>query len=464
MSNTNNYQSWGRYPKAKQQRARHVFWQNDLIDFSDVEGTVLPYGLGRSYGDSCLNEGGTLLITTPLNRFLEFNPNTGLIRCEAGVSLAELNQFLIPKGWFLPTTPGTKFVTIGGAIANDVHGKNHHVKGTFGSHVTRFELLRSDGERLLCSPNENSDFYRATIGGLGLTGLILWAEFQLRRIPGPYIAQEKIRFNRLDEFFEISRDSDHDYEYTVSWVDCVNYGDKLGRGIFIRGNHTWQRPPDGKTPDPKPLATMPIDMPSAALNPLTMRLMGEAYYRAMIFKFQRKIVGFDPFFYPLDMILEWNKAYGAPGFLQYQFVLPMEHSSRGMKEALTRISASGLGSFVTVLKICGDLPSPGMLSFPRPGVTLALDFPFRGSQTLRLLDQLDELVMAYGGAVYPAKDARMSPQMFAASFPKWREFAQYVDPKFSSSFWRRVTRTLLQQDTEPAHESDHHRRELSYRA
>ncbi len=434
-----SYQSWGNYPKARNQRVIPVHWRDAPPDLQAIDGSVLAYGYGRSYGDSCLNENGTLLDITPLNRYIAFDAERGLIRCESGVLFADLLQFIVPRGWFLPTTPGTKYVSVGGAIANDVHGKNHHVAGTFGGHVTRFELLRSDGSRLICSPTENAELFRATIGGLGLTGLILWAEFKLRRIPGPYIAQEKIRFGNIDEFFAISEDSDKEYEYTVAWVDCVSGGDKLGRGIFIRGNNAWlARLPD-KSAAPRTLLTMPFDLPPFALNLLTVRAFNEVYYRAPLGKVQHKIVPYDPFFYPLDVINDWNRLYGKAGFLQYQFVVPRAHDRSAIKEILRQISASGVVSFLAVLKVFGDVESPGMLSFPRPGVTLALDFPYRGAPTLRLLDRLDQIVRECGGALYPAKDARMSPQMFEASFPNWRAFSQYVDPKFSSSFWRRVT-------------------------
>ncbi len=213
--------SWGRYPKVKHSQVQSIYWRNELPDIAQLEETALPFAYGRSYGDSCLNEGGVSLDVSHLQRFISFDEETGLLRCEAGISLAEILEVLVPRGWFLPVSPGTKFVSVGGAIANDIHGKNHHRSGTFGCHVTRFELLRSNGERLLCSPEYNSEMFRATIGGLGLTGLILWAEFRLKPIVNPYIDMDHIRFASLDEFFEISAESDADYEYTMSWVDIL---------------------------------------------------------------------------------------------------------------------------------------------------------------------------------------------------------------------------------------------------
>ena len=279
--------------------------------------------------------------------------------------------------------------------------------------------------------------FRATIGGLGLTGLILWAEFRMKPIANPYIDMDHIRFASLDEFFEISAESDADYEYTMSWVDILIGGKNLCRGIFMRGNHNLSRQLE---PVKKrlPLA-VPIDFPSFMLNSLSVKAFNELYYHKQVPKRVHKIVSYDPFFYPLDSIHDWYRMYGKRGFLQYQFVVPFEEGHHAMREILARIRRSGEGSFLTVLKTFGDIASPGMLSFPRPGLTLALDFAYDGQKTLRLLEDLDHIVLQSGGAVYPAKDARMSAESFQAFFPGWKEFSAYVDPKFSSSFWRRVT-------------------------
>lgn len=432
------YQSWGRYPYVKKQDIVPLHWL-DEIDLASVTGSVLPYGVGRSYGDVCLNEGGTLLDTAPLNRFIAFDEENGLLRCEAGVTLADILKLIVPRGWFLPTTPGTKFVTIGGAIANDVHGKNHHRVGTFGCHVTRLELLRSDGQRLICSPDENADLFRATIGGLGLTGLILWAEIRLRRVPGPFVTREQIRFRCIDEFFDISAASDERFEHTMAWVDCLATGKKLGRGLFMRGNYSPSKHFSRKAAEPRSLFTVPVQLPAFVLNRVTVKAFNTLYYHSQLPRQTRRTVPYDPFFYPLDAIHEWHRLYGPPGLLQYQFVVPYAQDRTAIKDILTQISRSGVLSFLAVLKVFGDIPSPGMLSFPRPGVTLALDFPYRGQRTLSFLDRLDRVVRDHGGVLYPAKDARMSAETFQACYPQWREFAQYVDPKFSSSFWRRVT-------------------------
>ena len=427
--------SWGRFPKTTE-TLRPLGWSGDpLPPAAGVK--VLPYGLGRTYGDGCLNDGGVLLVTTALNHLIAFDPQTGLLRCEAGVSLDEALQFLVPRGWFLPTTPGTKFVTIGGAIANDIHGKNHHRAGTFGCHVTQFELLRSTGERMLCSREQNADWFAATIGGLGLTGLVTWAEFKARPIANAYIEMESIKFDNLDEFLVLTRESDCDFEHTVSWQDCLASGKSLGRGIFMRGN---QAAPGrgGLDLPPKPRLAVPLDFPSFALNRLSIAAFNTLYYARLRQRVTKQVVHYNPFFYPLDSIANWNRIYGAHGFFQYQFVVPFTDKSEPVREILKEIADAGEGSFLAVLKTFGNIPSPGLLSFPRPGVTLALDFPNRGASTLRLFERLDRIVLAAAGRLYPAKDARMPAAMFHAGYPEAQKLVPFIDPAFSSSFWRRM--------------------------
>lgn len=427
--------SWGRYPKAR----------HEVVVLRDRSGALpsgtrpmLPYGNGRSYGDVCLNDDGVLLHTRGLDRFIAFDAETGRLACEAGVLLSEILDLVVPRGWFLPVTPGTKFVTIGGAIANDVHGKNHHGAGTFGGHVLRFELLRSDGSRLRCGPDENADWFRASVGGLGLTGLITWAEIQLRRTTTPWIVQESVRFPSLDGFFDIARESDGRYEYTVAWIDCLATGSALGRGVFHRGNHAPAGTARPKRESSRKLS-VPFTPPISLVNRLTLRAFNPLYYRRAPERPVPVVAPYDACFYPLDGIGEWNRLYGPKGFLQYQCVVPTDTGPATMREILSRIGRSGRGSFLSVLKVFGDRPSPGMMSFPRPGVTLALDFPNGDAETFALLDGLDEVVAGVGGAVYPAKDARMQGARFRAFFPQWEAFSPFIDPKFSSSFWRRVT-------------------------
>jgi FAD/FMN-containing dehydrogenase len=432
------YQSWGRFPEASHE-ARPIFWRGYEQAALISNKTVLPFGLGRSYGDVCLNNGGIIIPTRGLNRLISFDPETGILRCEAGVSLAEIIDFAIPRGYFLPVTPGTKIVTIAGAVANDVHGKNHHKSGTFGRHVNCFELLRSDGTRLICSSEENPELFAATIGGIGLTGLITWVELRLRPINNRLIDTVSIKFKNLDDFYRLSDKYENDFEYTVSWIDCMAGGKSLGRGIFMAGNHASKEygsklEVSGKAGGP----VIPIEFPGFVLNSLSIRLFNLLYYNKQIRKKKRMLVDIDPFFYPLDSIDSWNRVYGKCGPLQYQCVVPAEDSSI-IRSILQKIASSGLGSFLAVLKMMVDISSPGMLSFPKKGVTLALDFPVKGQKTFGLFKELDKIVRESGGRLYTAKDACMSAEDFKVYYPNWGKFSEYVDPGFSSSMWRRLT-------------------------
>jgi FAD/FMN-containing dehydrogenase len=428
--------SWGRFPRARQ-CVLHINDRKDPLPAIPQGQTGLPRGNGRSYGDSCLNDGGLLLDTLALDRFIDFDPRTGILTCEAGTQFADILDIVVPQGWFLPVTPGTKFVTVGGAIANDVHGKNHHRAGTFGRHVRSFELLRSDGSRLLCSPGQHEEWFNATIGGLGLTGMITHAQIQLRRISGPWLETETYRFRNLAEFFALSEASGEGHEYTVAWIDCAASGAALGRGLFTRANHAPAFPED-RPSAPRRRLSVPLTPPFSLVNPMSLRLFNTLYFHRQRRAVVRAIHHYEPYFYPLDGIGKWNRAYGPRGLLQYQCVLPPESSAEGMTTLARMIAASGTGSFLAVLKQFGGLRSPGMLSFPREGTTLALDFPNDGKRTFELLDRLDDVVADLGGAVYPAKDARMPGRRFREYFPAWEAFSSFIDPNFSSSFWRRV--------------------------
>ncbi|MEL6443199.1 MAG: FAD-binding oxidoreductase [Bacteroidota bacterium] len=429
-----NYASWGRYPVACPAAVERLAWRDALPDLGASERPVLAYGQGRSYGDACLNSGGVLLDTDGLDRLIAFDRVTGRVRAEAGVTLAKLLDVLVPAGWFLPVTPGTKFVSLGGAIANDVHGKNHHIAGTFGRFVTAMELVRSDGQRLLLTPSgEHDDLFRATIGGLGLTGLITWAEFQAIPIPSDQIAVTRTRFRSLPEFLTLAGAA-ADQPYTVAWIDALS---PAGRGLFMQGHHA-----PGGLPAPsrfRQKLAAPFDVPSGTLNALTVRAFNAVYYHAQRRDIARSQTHYEPFFYPLDAVGNWNRIYGRRGFLQYQCVVPFADGVAVTEALLAAISAAGAASFLAVLKTFGDVPSPGLLSFPRPGITLALDLPHRGPETLALVRRLNAIAIEAGGALYPAKDAVMSPAQFRASYPDWEAFGAHVDPKFSSSFWRRVT-------------------------
>jgi FAD/FMN-containing dehydrogenase len=425
--------SWGRWPRYTQR----VVGLTNRFEPLPLAGPMLPFGNGRSYGDVCLNEGGTLLATRGLDRFIRFDAESGILECEAGVLLSEIIALTLPRGWFPPVTPGTALISVGGAIANDVHGKNHHRAGTFGHHLLGFDLQRSTGELLRCTPDQHPDWFRATVGGLGLTGLISAARMQLRRVPGPWIAGDSQRFGKLQEFFELAAQSDSQYEYTVAWLDCAATGSKLGRGVFMRGNHVEHQ---ARAPRERS-RRFPVTPPISPVTGLSVRLFNGLYYHRPGAQQRRALWHYKPFLYPLDSLLDWNRLYGPRGFFQYQCVLPTTEAVEALPEMLQLIARSRQGSFLVVLKQFGDLPSLGLLSFPRSGVTLALDFPNRGRPTLQLLEMLDTITRAAGGAVYPAKDARMSARSFQQYFPAWTQFERYIDPKFSSSFWRRVTRS-----------------------
>ena len=399
--------------------------------------TLLPFGNGRSYGDSCLNVGGGLIETRALDRFISFDRDTGVLACEAGVLLLDILRLAVPAGWFLSVVPGTCYATVGGAIANDVHGKNHHRAGSFGRHVRRFELLRSDGMRLTCSPTTNSEWFAATVGGLGLTGIVTWAELQLRPIQGPCMDVESIRFANLQEFFALSAQAENRYEYTVAWIDCLSRGKQLGRGILECANHAPDMAPAG-LPSERTMA-VPFSLPVSLVNTVSLRIFNTLYYYRQRGRVKHRKDYFQRFFFPLDRILHWNRLYGRAGFYQYQCVVPQAVAQQATAELLETIARSGLGSFLAVLKCFGSPASPGMLSFPREGVTLALDFPNRGAALERLFEALDRIVSAAGGTLYPAKDGRMPGTLFRSGYPRWQKFSQYIDPACSSSFWRRVT-------------------------
>lgn len=430
---TATFDSWGRYPRATPARTTRL--TDRSAPLPAMSHPSLVYGNGRSYGDVCLNDGGELLLARGLDRFIAFDTESGVMRAEAGVLLSEVLEVCVPRGWFLPVTPGTCQVTLGGALANDVHGKNHHRAGTFGCHVRAFELVRSDGTRRLCSPSRDSDWFAATIGGLGLTGLVTWVEIQLCRIDGPWLQTASRRFTNLADFFRHSDACDATHEFTVSWIDCAARGANLGRGVFMQGNFAPREAGAGRAPRSHGRLSVPLTPPFSLINQASLRAFNALYYRKPA---GACLSHYAPFFYPLDSLGHWNRIYGPRGLLQYQCVLPPATAQPALAELLDRIAHSGQGSFLAVLKRFGERRSPGLLSFPRPGATIALDFPFQGERTLRLLDTLDALVDAAGGALYPAKDARMSAEMFHRSFPAFGRFEDFIDPAFSSGFLRRI--------------------------
>ncbi|MFR0692307.1 FAD-dependent oxidoreductase [Enterobacterales bacterium AE_CKDN230030158-1A_HGKHYDSX7] len=431
--------SWGRFPYYPQEK-HACSWMSELPallqHLAQHSRGTLPYGNGRSYGDSCLAYSGELLQTRQLDRMINANWETGLVRMEAGVTLAELLAVAIPRGWFLPVTPGTKFVTLGGAVANDVHGKNHHVRGTFGRHLQRFALVRSDQQTtLICSATENADLFRASIGGLGLTGVIAWVELQLMPITSSQIDGITVRFDSLSEFFNLSEEFDRTHEYTVAWIDCLARGSSAGRGVFSVGNHAQ----GGKLQvDERARLSVPLTPPITLMNRVSLNLFNTAYFNLHKAGRHASQGSYDPFFYPLDSILHWNRIYGRKGFQQYQCVIPEAAADSAMSEILASIAASGSGSFLAVMKRCGDVQSPGLMSFPMPGVSLALDFPQHSGLESGLFRRLDAIVRGAEGRLYPAKDAHMAGDDFQSFYPAWEQVEKLRDPALLSHFWKRV--------------------------
>jgi decaprenylphospho-beta-D-ribofuranose 2-oxidase len=415
-------------------------------DAQGASPSIVPRGLGRSYGDAALNENGAVLLDTRLNRFSSFDRATGILECEAGVSYEDLIDVFLPRGFFPPVTPGTRFVTLGGAIAADVHGKNHHRDGSIANFIESFDLLIADGRTLRCSRQDNADAFWATLGGMGLTGIILSARLRLQPVESAYVVVDQKRSANLEQTLAAFSDGDHDFKYSVAWIDCLAKGASLGRSVLMRGNHAkaGDLPADlavnPLVPPAKRRGRVPFNFPSFALSPFTVRLFNARYYASH--KDGRHIAHYEDFFYPLDAIEHWNRIYGRRGFFQYQAVFPMQDGDRCLRSLMERISAAGSASFLAVLKTMGP-GSGGILSFPIPGLTLALDLPNAGTGTVRLLHELDEIVLKHGGRVYLAKDACMTRESFQRmypSLPRFNEIKSALDPqnRFSSSLARRL--------------------------
>lgn len=423
-------ENWARFPPSRSLLVP-VNSLDQEIPFDRIDASFLPHGMGRSLGDSCLNDGNALLTTTGLDRIIAFDENSGLLVAEAGVTFDAILRHVVPKGWFLPVTPGTRFVSIGGATANDVHGKNHHCASTFGRHVVRFQLRRSDGSRMLCSRDENPQWFRATLGGLGLTGFIEWVEVRLKSIVNSWIDTETIRYGDIGEFFALNEESLAGYEYVVAWVDTLSA--RLGRGVFIRGNHN---PDPGRAGRKAPGGsgfTVPFVPPFSLLNRGTLKAFNTAFYWGRPRK-KTAQAPLGPFFYPLDEIGAYHRIYGPGGMIQWQALIPSREAAKEILSAARQVG----GSFLTVLKVMGDHPSEGILSFSGPGITISLDF-CNHKTVVEKLPRLDEIVAQAGGRLYPAKDARMSATHFQRYYPQWQDLLPFIDPRFSSSFWRRVT-------------------------
>lgn len=381
---------------------------------------VIARGNGRCYGDSSLGE--NIISTLKLNHFLSFDQAEGVIECESGVLLSEILEVIVPKGFFLPVTPGTKYITLGGAVAADVHGKNHHREGSLSGYLASVRVLTSDGEIVDCSQDEHPDLFWRTCGGMGLTGVILSARLRLKPIETAYIRQTSIKARDLDAIMRLFEGSTGS-TYSVAWIDCLARGKKLGRSILGLGEHARLDELSGGRRG-HPLSTarpswleVPFFLPGFSVNSVTVKLFNAAYYARQLAERSESIVHFDPFFYPLDGIRHWNRAYGRRGFVQYQFLLPVDRSYEGLKEILEKIARSGQGSPLAVLKLFGPRNANAVMSFAREGYTLALDFKAT-PEVFRLLDAFDEIVLKHGGRLYLAKDARMSPEVFRRSYSK----------------------------------------------
>lgn len=429
-----NYESWGRYPHHPQAGVlvRDEPALQERIHQLHHEG-FLPFGHGRSYGDSCLAASGYLLNMQSWDHLLEFDRNTGILEARPGIKLSEISRIAVPAGWMLPVTPGTELISLGGAVANDVHGKNHLAEGSFGHHVLSFELRRSDGEVLVCSRNSNPQWFYHTIGGLGLTGVLTRIRLQLKSVPGPWLSTRSIKMHSLDDYFSLEQEHSAHWEHRVAWVDCLARGGHTGRGWYLLAN-----PVEDQRPVPRKRSLVAPALPFSPLNRMSLKLFNQCIYHFSHRNQVNKRVDYQRFLYPLDHVHGWNRLYGTAGFQQYQCVIPVKHAHDTIRELLTMIAKAGQGSFLVVLKRFGGQEPAGALSFPREGFTLALDFPNRDGLD-RLFHSMDACVRAASGALYPAKDAHMSAGFFRQAYPAWEEHEQLRDPVINSWFWKRVT-------------------------
>lgn len=440
-------ENWGKYPEID----AHVYEYNTVDRYQeliDEKKKLIPRGMGRCYGDSALSQ--NILSTLKLNHLLHFDEEKGILTCEAGVTFEEIIRLFIPKGWFMPVTPGTKFVTVGGAIASDIHGKNHHAKGTFSDHVYWMEIITPNGETVKCSHEENSDLFALTAGGMGLTGLIIKVCFQMAKVETSYIRQESIKAKNLDEIMKIFEDSNA-WTNSVAWIDCLAKGKTLGKSIMTRGEFAKvsELKTDAQRKNPLKVHKdgklfLPFDFPNFTINALTVKAFNMLYYNKQFRHIQNSIVHYETFYYPLDGILHWNRVYGKNGFTQYQFVLPPEKSREGLIAIIEKIGERKMGSFLTVLKLFGE-QKENYIRFPKGGYTLAIDFKI-DKKVWSFLNELDELVLKFGGRVYLTKDVRMSHDMLVNSYPQAQAFIEKIeqlDPgfKFSSVQSERIGMT-----------------------
>ena len=417
--------NWGNYPVMESDE-RSFSFATQLQQLVKEDESFIARGNGRCYGDGSL---ATKTISTlKYDKVLSFDVYKGIFECESGLTLDHVLEITVPKGWFLPVTPGTKFITVGGAVASDVHGKNHHVDGAFSQHILEMDIVLGGGETITCSATQSPDLFHATCGGMGLTGVITRVKFDLKKIETAYIKQKQIKAENLEDIIRLFEEY-KDYTYSVAWIDCLKKGASFGRSILILGEHAklddlneHQKKAPLALPRKKQIP-FPVNLPSWVLNSFTVKAFNFLYYGKNFKKVIDNIVQYEPFFYPLDAIANWNRGYGKKGFIQYQFVIPL-NAKDGLVEILQKISAEGLGSFLAVLKVFGKQES--LISFPMEGYTLALDFPVRKG-LFEFLDELDKIVLKHNGRLYMSKDARMKPEILEAGYPRLLEFKSIVE-------------------------------------
>ncbi|SEW46677.1 FAD/FMN-containing dehydrogenase [Chitinophaga sp. YR573] len=428
--------NWGNYPALSCDET--TFSQEEQIqDFISSHSSIIARGNGRCYGDASL---ATFSVSTlKYDKVLAFDTVNGIFECQSGITLDQILEIIVPEGWFLPVTPGTKFITVGGAVASDVHGKNHHVDGSFSSHIISMDVITGNKDTITCSALVEPDLFWATCGGMGLTGIITRVKFYLKKVETAYIKQKQIKARNLEDLIRLFEEY-NDYTYSMAWIDCLKKGDAFGRSILIVGEHATadqlsesQRKAILKVPG-KGKLRVPFNLPSFILNTFTVKAFNWLYYNKNTKREINNVVPYEPFFYPLDAILHWNRGYGKAGFVQYQFVLPLEKKD-GLVAILQRISDKGWGSFLAVLKVFGKQES--LISFPMEGYTLALDFPVRKG-LFAFLDELDTLVLQYGGRLYLSKDARMKQEVFWSSYPNAQKFAAIVKTYNGDQLFRSV--------------------------
>ncbi|MFN2454452.1 MAG: FAD-binding protein [Pyrinomonadaceae bacterium] len=428
---------WGRYPRVLSSVVRPAC----VADVAPpTEGHMIARGQGRAYGNAATSKDGVVLLTEKLDRVLAFDEKSGCLTAEAGTTLAQVLEKFVPRGWFPSVTPGTKFVSLGGCVGADVHGKNHHHAGSFGAHVAELEIMLADGTRRRCSPEKDAELFHATVGGMGLTGVITKVSFQLIPVESVYMIVQHHRACNLDESLNLLEDEKWDDEYTVAWIDCLARGKSLGRSVLMRGHHAKQAELPVAMREPLRLKrrgthNLAFDLPSWALNSLTVALFNNFYYAWQGAKKNAFIADYDSYFYPLDRLGNWNRLYGARGFVQYQCVLPTATARRGLKLLLETLAETRRASFLAVLKRFGA-EGRGLLSFPLAGYTLALDMPLGDAKLFEFLERLDEIVLEHGGRVYLAKDARVRPETFRRMYPRFDEWLRIKTQLDANNCWR----------------------------